>query len=181
MPARLRAAVLRDDLAVITGEQPTITQHGHSLRVTVAAPDCIDEATWHALLPVLRRADAWGSSDATGSLRVWAAVIEERAVTLPVDTAVIREAALRLLDEDAEPPSPEELETLTLQLRGHLMLLIPELEAVAPEDARAQAGIGEARRHLDTEPRSGLPAGIAHAQRLARSVQALLTHLERLT
>lgn len=49
----------------------------------------------------------------------------------PPDLATMRSAVRRLLAEDAQLPSLEELETLTLQLRGHIALLIPEVEATA--------------------------------------------------
>lgn len=107
---------------------------------------------------------------------------------LPLNIATMRAAADRLLAEDAELPSQDELETLTLQLRGHLMLAIPEVEGLAgqlPEDVQprvsALAGVGEARTRLDLEPGSNLPAGVAHAQRLARSIVALCGHYENLT
>ncbi|MGY1583806.1 DUF6415 family natural product biosynthesis protein [Streptomyces sp. MN13] len=100
----------------------------------------------------------------------------------------MRTAARRLLTEDAELPSDEELDTLTLQLRGHLMLAIPAVEALAdrlPQDdvsrACAHAGVMEARTRLSLEPRQALPARIAHAQRLARSVNALCDHYENLS
>ncbi|MFD8519363.1 DUF6415 family natural product biosynthesis protein [Streptomyces capillispiralis] len=105
----------------------------------------------------------------------------------PLDAETMRDTARRLLAEDAEPPSPEELETLTLALRGHMMLLVPVVEDAArglPEDsvprACARACIGEARMRLGLAPGGNLPAGIAHAMRLARSVNALCDHLENL-
>ncbi|MFD7314929.1 DUF6415 family natural product biosynthesis protein [Streptomyces sp. NPDC059883] len=96
----------------------------------------------------------------------------------------MRETAARLLSEEAELPSLEELETTTLLLRGMIMVTIPDVETAAgklPEDdiprACALACIGEARMRLRLEPSNGtLPAGIAHAQRLARSVRALTDH-----
>ncbi|WP_329334679.1 DUF6415 family natural product biosynthesis protein [Streptomyces sp. NBC_01352] len=100
-----------------------------------------------------------------------------------LDLETMRESARRLLADDAELPTPEELETLTLLLRGHMMLLIPAVEDAArllPEDAVpracALACVGEARMRLGLEPGRTLPAGIAHAQRLARSVNALCDH-----
>lgn len=104
----------------------------------------------------------------------------------PLDTAAMRTTARRLLAEDAEPPSPQDLDTLTLRLRGYMMLAIPVVETAAltwPEDdvprACALACIGEARMRLRLEPRNGsLPAGIAHAARLARSVNALCDHYQ---
>lgn len=111
----------------------------------------------------------------------------DTAERAPVDLETMRAAARRLLAETAEPPMPEELETLTLQLRGHIMLTIPEVEKAAgrlPEDdvprACALACIGEAHIRLGLEPGRTLPAGIAHAQRLARSVNALCDHYENL-
>lgn len=105
----------------------------------------------------------------------------------PIDTETMRESARRLLAENAEPPSLDELETLTLQLRSHIMLAIPEVEAAAArldEDdiprACALAGIREARMRLNLEAGPTLPGGIAHAQRLARSVSALCDHYESL-
>lgn len=106
---------------------------------------------------------------------------------LPVDSPTMRELVSRLLGADSELPSRDELEIWTLQLRGHLMLLIPEVEKVTAgrslDDiprACALAGVAEARTRLDLTPGAGLPAGIAHAQRLARSVNALLDHLQNL-
>ncbi|MBV7697726.1 DUF6415 family natural product biosynthesis protein [Streptomyces sp. TRM70350] len=105
--------------------------------------------------------------------------------SLPIDIQTMRATAHRLLADDAEPPSHEELEALTLQLRGHLMLAVPEVETAtlaAPADAgirvAASACIGEARHLLGVEPGRSLPAGIAHAQGLARSVHALCRHYE---
>jgi hypothetical protein len=104
-----------------------------------------------------------------------------------MDTATMREAAGRLLGENAELPDAETLETLTLMLRGMLMVAVPEVLSLAsslPADdvpaACARAGVGQARARLDMEPRPGLPAGIAHGQRLARSVVALCDHYENL-
>ncbi|MFI6695509.1 DUF6415 family natural product biosynthesis protein [Streptomyces sp. NPDC050433] len=103
--------------------------------------------------------------------------------TFPLDISTMTAAAAALLDDVAEPPVGEALILLTLQLRGHLNLLIPELErrcAVAgPRDeACAQAGIGEARRRLAADPSSLGP--VRHATLLARSVEALCRHFQRL-
>lgn len=103
---------------------------------------------------------------------------------LPLDVPTMRETAARLLSEDAELPSLEELETTTLLLRGMIMVAIPEVETAAgklPEDdvprACALACVGEAQMRLRLEPSNGtLPACVAHAQRLARSVRALTDH-----
>lgn len=107
---------------------------------------------------------------------------------LPLDTATLRARAHRILSDDAEPPGPEELETYLMEVRGQLMLAIPEVETAAwalPEGslvrAAALAGVKEARRSLDAEPGATLPAGIAHAQRLARPLLVLCDHYESLT
>ncbi|MFD6294322.1 DUF6415 family natural product biosynthesis protein [Streptomyces sp. NPDC060235] len=100
----------------------------------------------------------------------------------------MRETAARLLRDDAELPTFEEMETLTLQLRGHMMLLIPEVETTAEQQPRddiprycALACIGEARAKLGLTAGFGLPAGIAHAKRLSRSLNALCDHYENLS
>ncbi|GAA4016068.1 DUF6415 family natural product biosynthesis protein [Streptomyces plumbiresistens] len=112
-----------------------------------------------------------------------AAVAEPDAL----DLETMRESARRLLGDDAELPTTEELETLTLLLRGHMMLLIPAVEDATrglSEDsiprACALACVGEARMRLGLEPGQTLPAGIAHAQRLSRSVNALCDHVVNL-
>lgn len=100
----------------------------------------------------------------------------------------MRETIARLLGEDAEPPSPEELETLLMLLRGHLMVTIPEVATAAlklhakhPHRSCANACIGEARMKLNAEPSgNSLPAGIAYAQKLARVLEALLNHLGKI-
>lgn len=104
-----------------------------------------------------------------------------------LDTATMRAAARALLVEDAELPSGDELETLTLRLRGHLTLALPVVEALAdalPEDdaprACANVAVMEARTRLSREPGRTLPARVAHAQRLARSVNTLCDHYENL-
>lgn len=116
--------------------------------------------------------------------------VEEQDV-YPLDIATMRQAVNVLLDPDAAPdalpPAPEKLDTLTLQLRGHLQLLMPEIERAArqlPKNSVTRycvlACLGEARDRLRTEPshRYGGPAG--HARRLARALKALLDHHEKL-
>ncbi|WP_247614020.1 DUF6415 family natural product biosynthesis protein [Streptomyces tagetis] len=43
----------------------------------------------------------------------------------------MRRVARDVLAGDAEPPSPDELEKLTLVLRGHIALTVPEIETAA--------------------------------------------------
>ncbi|MFI6082510.1 DUF6415 family natural product biosynthesis protein [Streptomyces sp. NPDC051217] len=102
--------------------------------------------------------------------------------TFPLDILTMTAAASVLLDDAVEPPTGEALTSLTLQLRGHLNLLIPELErkydVAGPRDAAcAQAGICEAQRRLAADPSSLSP--VRHATLLARSVEALCRHFQR--
>ncbi|MFD8739414.1 DUF6415 family natural product biosynthesis protein [Streptomyces sp. NPDC059618] len=99
----------------------------------------------------------------------------------------MRACTRRLLAEDARVPASEELEALTLQLRGHIELLIPEVEETAgrlPKDDIprycALACTGEARGKLRARPRPGHATELAHARRLARVVNALVDHHENL-
>ncbi|MGP4048796.1 DUF6415 family natural product biosynthesis protein [Streptomyces sp. 2A115] len=112
------------------------------------------------------------------------------AVVPPVDIETMRETAGRLLDPDASPdalpPAAAELDTLTRLMRGQLESLIPEIERAAgprPKNVAqycALACVGEARGKLRTEARPA-PAGMAgYARRLARVLNALCDHHERL-
>ncbi len=103
----------------------------------------------------------------------------------------MRVAVNRLLDPGAGahgvPPAAGELEMLTLQLRGHLQLLAPEIQQTAsrlprqsPSRCCVLACLGEARMTLDTEPEPTSAAGAAHARQLARVLNALLDHHENL-
>lgn len=104
---------------------------------------------------------------------------------VPLDLEAMRACAARVLATDTEAPHSEELETLTLQLRGHIMVAVPVVEMAAralPEfgvpRACALFCVGEARLRLSAEPGRHLSARIAQAQRLARSVRALCDHYE---
>ncbi|MFI7015481.1 DUF6415 family natural product biosynthesis protein [Streptomyces sp. NPDC050164] len=101
---------------------------------------------------------------------------------VPLGLETMRACADRTLANDAEVLSPDVLETLTLQLRGHLVLAIPEVETVVhalPEDSVARVCalfcVGDARLRLSAQPGRTLSA---HTQRLARSVRALCDHYE---
>ncbi|MFE5189187.1 DUF6415 family natural product biosynthesis protein [Streptomyces sp. NPDC056628] len=105
----------------------------------------------------------------------------------PPDIATMRTAAHRLLDQDAQEPAPEELATLTLQLRGHIQLLIPEVGIRAsrlPKNAIpracALACIGEAEMRLRLGPGDNDAVRRTVATKLARSVNALCDHFENL-
>ncbi|MER7793851.1 DUF6415 family natural product biosynthesis protein [Streptomyces sp. NPDC097640] len=104
----------------------------------------------------------------------------------PLDIQAMRAGAHRLLAEDPKP-SVEELGTVALRLREHIVLAVPEVEEMAgrlPHDdtrrACARACIGEARMRMRLKPGATPAARIARAQRLARSVNALCDHYENL-
>ncbi|WP_328441740.1 DUF6415 family natural product biosynthesis protein [Streptomyces sp. NBC_00444] len=109
----------------------------------------------------------------------------------PPDIATMRAATASLLGPDdapdALPPPTDETDTLTLQLRGHIELMIPEVEQAAGSRFKdvqsycAMACAGEARRKMGVTPRAGLDAGVAYARRLARSLNALCDHYETLS
>ncbi|GAA1883128.1 DUF6415 family natural product biosynthesis protein [Streptantibioticus ferralitis] len=105
-----------------------------------------------------------------------------------MDVQTIAETVDAVLGERAVYPRYEEIEDLVLCLRGHIMLLIPEVETLAcaqPKDdlvrALALAGIGEARRKLRGDAGTGLASAVVHAEQLACACRALLLHHKRLT
>ncbi|WP_406171198.1 DUF6415 family natural product biosynthesis protein [Streptomyces sp. NBC_00996] len=110
----------------------------------------------------------------------------------PPDLEAMRDAVNCLLDPDAVPealpPAPEELDTLTLQLRGHVGLLVAEVEQMAlrlPKDSIprycALACLGEAREKLRAQPGGGPHGALVYARRLARVLNALCDHHEALS
>ncbi|MEU6279517.1 hypothetical protein [Streptomyces sp. NPDC047028] len=73
MPAaRLPLHALRSAMEQATGAKSTVSDRGTHIRVSVPAP--ARGEVFQALLEVLRRAEAWGSSDGTGEVRMWASV-----------------------------------------------------------------------------------------------------------
>ncbi|MFJ3229777.1 DUF6415 family natural product biosynthesis protein [Streptomyces sp. NPDC086787] len=112
-----------------------------------------------------------------------AAVVED-----PPDLATMRATARRLLAGDAKPIGGNELEALRLALRGHLQLLIPEVEKLAcglPKGdipaACAMAGVREAETRLRLGTGENSPVRMSVAMRLARSVNALCDHYTALS
>ncbi|MER6564875.1 DUF6415 family natural product biosynthesis protein [Streptomyces sp. NPDC001093] len=119
------------------------------------------------------------------------ATAESGNATVPLDIGTIRETAAILLGPDdapdALPPAPCELDTLTAMLRGHMELLIPEVEAKAGRllrDSglrhRGLAYVGEAKRKLRLGDGCTPPVRVAVARKLARCVKALCDHYENL-
>ena len=117
---------------------------------------------------------------------------EAPPTALPVDIETMRDTVNRLLDPDAAPdafpPAGDELQTLTATVRGHIAVLAPEVEEAArtklkPGTVRKYTVLQcawEARGRLDAEPSSKSGGAVAHARRLARSLNALCDHYERL-
>ncbi|MFF3460996.1 DUF6415 family natural product biosynthesis protein [Streptomyces sp. NPDC001984] len=115
----------------------------------------------------------------------------EEQSTVPPDLATMRTAVDRLLDPDsvpeALPPAADELATLTLQIRGHLAVLMPEVEQLAARMRKnsiprycALACLGEARGKLRAEPSPAPGGDVAYARRLARALNALCDHYDAL-
>lgn len=111
--------------------------------------------------------------------------------TTPVGLATMREVVNRLLDPDAAPealpPTGDELQTLTALVRGHLELLVPEVEAAArklePDSVHRYTALGcvwEARSRLETQPSPRYGGAPGYARRLARALNALCNHYETL-
>lgn len=109
----------------------------------------------------------------------------------PPDIATMRATAAPVLGPDdgpdALPPSAAALETLEGTLRGHLQLLIPDVQKAAStrrKDVQAYcalACVGEARGKLTVAPGNTPSSRVHHARRLARVLLALCEHYERLT
>ncbi|MER6959569.1 DUF6415 family natural product biosynthesis protein [Streptomyces sp. NPDC000618] len=108
-----------------------------------------------------------------------------------VDIAVMRETVEIMLNPDAAPEAlslpADEVATLTQTLRGHLELLIPVVEQAAGRLGKesvprycALACVGEARGKLRAEPDPRLGGNIGHARRLARVLNALCDHHEKI-
>ncbi|MFJ5842736.1 DUF6415 family natural product biosynthesis protein [Streptomyces shenzhenensis] len=105
--------------------------------------------------------------------------VRARTDQRPPDIERMRATVARLLGPDdapdALPPAADELPTLVSTLRGHLELLVPEVEAAAlrlhPDSIPRYCAIacaGEARGKLRAEPRPGFSGAVAYARRLAR-------------
>ncbi|MFF8533756.1 hypothetical protein ACF07B_17610 [Streptomyces sp. NPDC015532] len=73
MPSPLTVETLCSAIEQATGDVATVSRRGGYVRVYVAAPQADDAL--RDLLDVLLTADAWGSSDGTGQLRMWAALV----------------------------------------------------------------------------------------------------------
>lgn len=106
-----------------------------------------------------------------------------------VDMRTILRSLDTVLAEGAPVPRHDELEDVTLFLRGHIALLIPEVEDLAwtlPKNdsvrCAAMAGVREAERK--TGPGAGAGSGLVsafrYAQQLARVCRMLVQHYGQL-
>ncbi len=116
---------------------------------------------------------------------------ETDVANLPPDITGMRATVGRLLGPDdgpdTLPPASDELPVLISTLRGHLELIIPEVEAVAgtlDKDSVprycAVACVGEARGKLRATASPNPGGDVAYARRLARVLKALCDHYETL-
>ncbi|MGW7358232.1 DUF6415 family natural product biosynthesis protein [Streptomyces sp. NPDC054802] len=110
----------------------------------------------------------------------------DEADTGPVDIATMRDTARRVLSLE-RPPTRDDIEVLTAALRGHVQLLVPEIQALIRAQPAgdlhagiAQVGIEEASRRLTTPPGFGPDAAYRRARKLALSVCSLCDHYEHL-
>lgn len=113
----------------------------------------------------------------------------EPVLAAPPDIAVMRETVGILLCPDAVALAPAggELAKLTRTMSGHLELLIPAVERAAGRLKRESvtrycvlACVGEARGKLRTAPSQRHDGELAHARRLARVLNALCDHYEKI-
>ncbi|MFF9043367.1 DUF6415 family natural product biosynthesis protein [Streptomyces parvulus] len=111
--------------------------------------------------------------------------------TAPPDITVMRETSGLLIGPDQAPDvlpiAGLDLSAATSALRGHLELLIPEVEGAAEQLPTssiprycALACVGEARGKLRAEPSRRYGGEAGYARRLARVLLALCDHHEAL-
>lgn len=102
----------------------------------------------------------------------------------PPDIATMRASVRRALTES---PQPDGVDTLAATLRGHIEVLIPEVEALAGKHPKtdvpricALACVGEARGKLRAANGHTAAVRLAMVEKLGRSVNALCDHFENL-
>lgn len=105
-----------------------------------------------------------------------------------VDVLVMRQTIALVLPAEDELPPGLDIDTLTTVLRGHMALIVPEVEtkalALHKEDIPrycALACVGEANSKLRARAGRGAYAALVFARKLARSLAALCDHYETLT
>ncbi|TXS55246.1 DUF6415 family natural product biosynthesis protein [Streptomyces sp. t39] len=107
--------------------------------------------------------------------------------TAPPDLETMRDTARRMQALGGPPARPQDLALLVDTLRGHVQLLVPEIQAMiraAPSGDYAAAvalvGVDEAWRRLNTHPGFGEDAAFRHARKISLSVASLCDHWENL-
>ena len=123
-----------------------------------------------------------------GALPRTPAALATTPTMAPADIDTMRHTVSRFLGPDARPPVAEHLITLYQLMRGHMQLLIPEVERAAlkrkGDDVPryvALACVREARRKLQAPAEPDEHRVLVHARRLARSLAAVCDHYEALT
>ncbi|MEV4858907.1 DUF6415 family natural product biosynthesis protein [Streptomyces ossamyceticus] len=115
-------------------------------------------------------------------------ITEAAAAAMPLDRTTMLAGAARLLADGGAALSDAEIDTLRLQLRGHIELLIPAVESAAAhlpvggvEGTRVRARLIAARSALGLGwPGDSRLVRLSVVVKLARSVRSLCGQLERL-
>ncbi|MFF0191151.1 DUF6415 family natural product biosynthesis protein [Streptomyces sp. NPDC005244] len=112
----------------------------------------------------------------------------EATATNAVDVLVMRQTIALVLPAEDELPPGLDVGTLTETLRGHMELIVPEVEtkalALHKEDIPrycALACVSEANGKLRARAGQGAYAALVFARKLARSLATLCDHYETLT
>lgn len=74
MPLPMRALALRTALERATDTPVDFAFTNTAARLTTPAPSTTEVVQWQALLTALAHADRWGTTDADGTVRVWAEI-----------------------------------------------------------------------------------------------------------
>jgi len=110
---------------------------------------------------------------------------EAAAEIHPPDIAKMRESVSLALALTV-PPTAQDIRLLLDKLRGHLELLLRDVEQQALSQRNTMSGtlalacVAEARRKLSIKTRPTVSAQLAYGRRLARVLAALCDHYERL-
>jgi hypothetical protein len=107
---------------------------------------------------------------------------QEADPAAPPDIATMRATAARALHD---APAADDLDTLASMLRGHMHILIPEVDQLASHRRdtaaiSARACVGEARGKLNLGNGDIEAVRVSVVQKLARSVDALCRHYDAL-
>ncbi|MEU0787773.1 DUF6415 family natural product biosynthesis protein [Streptomyces sp. NPDC006173] len=105
-----------------------------------------------------------------------------------VDVLVMRQTIARVLPPAEELPPGLDIDSVIGAIRGHMELIVPEIESKALALDKndiprfcALACVGEAHGKLRARAGHGAHAALVFARKLARSLAALCDHYETLT